>query len=650
MSSNGIIKELTIAQLFNSDRYIIPRYQRNYAWEEKEITQLIQDILDFALDKEKRKANYYIGTLVVYERSHNGNTYYETIDGQQRLTTLNLLISALKRNFVQIKKIKDFEFELNLAFDSRIKSTTTLETIANISTGQEVNYQDDIDYNPNITQGYNDAVKYLLKNLTNDSNRLQFFKYLTEKVIVFRVKVPHDTNLNHYFEIMNNRGEQLEKHEILKANMLEVIKDDDALKYTFNLIWEACSDMERYVQYGFSTSKGEKNERTFIFGDDWNTLQYENLQDLAQAIYSGIDDKDTDTDSLSIQEIINPAQKLNDGESNTPREAERFTSVVSFPNFLLHVLRILKFKEEDIPLDDKRLLDTFKKYVDRGADFVIEFGYALLKTRYLFDKYIIKRELLNEKEQWSLKQLKLKKENKKNNVSYVNTFGDEKDENGVNKKLTMRLAMFHVSAPTQIYKHWLNAALFHLYQNGKRKFSKYLSGLSKAFLFDRFLANEPLEYYDIIYKNKGIPQNSANEACWDLLNKGTQVENYVFNYLDFELWKNPKNTDSSFDFAFRSSVEHYYPRNPVANIDKMDEELCNNFGNLCLLSRSKNAKLTNHTPEAKKDYYKKAGIDSLKQEAMMNYSGEWNKQAIKDHAKEMIDILKGKSKEYSNRH
>lgn len=638
MSNNGDIKELTITDVFNSDKYVIPRYQRNYAWEEKEITQLIQDVLDFALDEDKSEANYYIGTLVVYERSHNGHTYYETIDGQQRLTTLNLLISAFKRNFHHIKNVKDFDFQLNLTFDSRVKSTNTLEAIANTGSGIEVHYQDGVDYNPNIKQGFNDAEKYLRKNLNDDSTALKLFSYLTQKVKVFRVKVPHDTNLNHYFEIMNNRGEQLEKHEILKAKMLETLKKDDALKYTFNLIWEACSDMERYVQYGFPVPKNKDafNHRECVFGSDWNSLQYSELVSLAKELNSADRDSTQNNDSLSILDIINPSQRIQDGDNDSIREAERFTSVVTFPNFLLHVLRILT--KEDVPLDDKRLLDTFKKYIDTGAEFVMGFGYALLKARYLFDKYIIKREFLNEKEQWSLKLLKL---NEGKKVSYVNTFSEEESENGQNKELIMRLAMFHVSAPTQIYKHWLNAALFHVFYNEGQGYHEYLNSLGKAFLFDRFLSNEPLDYYDITYKNKGIPQRGQKDACWALLNKGTQVENFIFNYLDFELWKKQEYIDSSFEFAFRSSVEHYYPQNPVANIDRMEKELCDNFGNLCLLSSSKNSKLTNHTPEAKKDYYIKAGIDSLKQKAMMDYRGEWNEEAIKNHAKEMIDIIKG---------
>lgn len=68
--------------------------------------------------------------------------------------------------------------------------------------------------------------------------------------------MPEDTDLNHYFEIMNNRGEQLEKHEILKSKFLEIlneleVEERELALSVFNLIWEACSNMEKYIQYGF---------------------------------------------------------------------------------------------------------------------------------------------------------------------------------------------------------------------------------------------------------------------------------------------------------------------------------------------------------------------------------------------------------------
>ena len=96
---NKYLKELSIKKLIKSGNYIVPIYQRNYAWSEKEITQLIDDINDYCKEnkdkKENEKNNYYIGTLVVYKKDNIN----EIIDGQQRLTSLYILISVLKNNF-----------------------------------------------------------------------------------------------------------------------------------------------------------------------------------------------------------------------------------------------------------------------------------------------------------------------------------------------------------------------------------------------------------------------------------------------------------------------------------------------------------------------------------------------------------------------
>lgn len=79
------LKEQSIDEIYNGNQvtYEVPIYQRNYAWEDDEISALIQDVYDAFL---QGKNTYFIGTLVSY---HKGDQVYEVIDGQQRLTTIN---------------------------------------------------------------------------------------------------------------------------------------------------------------------------------------------------------------------------------------------------------------------------------------------------------------------------------------------------------------------------------------------------------------------------------------------------------------------------------------------------------------------------------------------------------------------------------
>jgi uncharacterized protein with ParB-like and HNH nuclease domain len=227
MSEDIPPQSLSIKKLLSEEGvdYIIPMYQRNFAWEEAEIAQLIQDVIDYIPENR----NYYIGTLVVFERSNAKATVYETIDGQQRLTTLSLLASYLKNR--KNKEDGDFTWykEPKMHFESRENS---YRTFASIFKGEDpLTGLGEKMVNSAIINGYQLIQKILPQKLKeNQRSCYEFAEYLFEKVKIMRVTVPGDTDLNHYFEIMNSRGEQLEKHEVLKSRMLEVLNkiDDDA--------------------------------------------------------------------------------------------------------------------------------------------------------------------------------------------------------------------------------------------------------------------------------------------------------------------------------------------------------------------------------------------------------------------------------------
>ena len=114
-----MVEELRIladSTIFDTtDHYVIPRYQRAYAWEDKEITQLIDDIN--GIDSSE---NYYIGSLVVARVKDKMETY-EVVDGQQRLTTLYLLLQYLVS-----EGALECEVGKTLTFDCRANSNFSL--------------------------------------------------------------------------------------------------------------------------------------------------------------------------------------------------------------------------------------------------------------------------------------------------------------------------------------------------------------------------------------------------------------------------------------------------------------------------------------------------------------------------------------------
>ena len=632
--SNNNIHTISIGELFDLGTYVIPIYQRNYAWGEAEVKQLIQDIADFSLAHPDK--NYFVGTLVVYERYEDGKTIYETIDGQQRLTTLNILFAVLHREYSG-QLTNKVNYQLNLKFDARKISSHSLAYVSKVE--QAISFDTGEEFNSNIQDAYEVAKKFLSNLFSGNDKKLQnFYNYLCKKVNILRVSVPKDTDLNHYFEIMNTRGEQLEKHEILKAKLMQILSADKKLSYAFNKVWEACSDMERYVQYGFNTS-----ERDAIFHKgNWNQLYVADFDKLAESI--DFKNESNNSTHLNLQEIVRHSGNFEHNSDHKEDAPERFTSIINFPNFLLHILRVQT--KEDISLDDKRLLEPFDEKlksfenVEEKIAFVKQFGFNLLKGKFLFDQFIIKREFAKEKDGWSLKSLKWYEGNK---VSYVNSF--EKEEE--NKQLLMLLSMFHVSAPTLIYKHWLNASLYFLFENHQdinaEKYLDWLEKLAQAYLYDRYLAvkDTEVDFFVIIYQNNAVGKNKSIDENqeWNNLNTGTGVENFIFNYLDYILFQEKADGYQEFEFSFRSSVEHYYPQNPISSDDKLDQAILDKFGNLCLISRSKNSTLGRYMPQAKKDHYVRVKPDSLKQKLMMN-ENNWEKEQIDSHTEDMIKKLK----------
>lgn len=113
------IAQLTVREFLSEGKYVIPIYQRNYDWGEREVLQLLEDISDYA--KNNNSQNYYIGSAVVFVRTVSGETYFETIDGQQRLTTLTILASLLKH----LNVASWFE-KPNLSYDHRKEADDTL--------------------------------------------------------------------------------------------------------------------------------------------------------------------------------------------------------------------------------------------------------------------------------------------------------------------------------------------------------------------------------------------------------------------------------------------------------------------------------------------------------------------------------------------
>lgn len=632
-----LVNELNIIGLenniFDTDmEYIIPLYQRAYAWEDKQLTQLVEDINDVA-----ENTNYYIGTLVV---SKQGNKY-EVVDGQQRLTSLYLLLNCLG---IDVKK--------TLTFACRERSNYSLEHIKELLEDKRDKFEVDR-LESSIVRGI-----HILKELLNKENfdRNSFIEKLG-RVIVYRIEVPENTDLNRYFEIMNTRGEQLEQHDILKATLMSYISDQRE-SAVFARIWDACSDMNGYVQMHFVSK--DNVVRKNIFGAEWNNMPSGEWDDYKRGVE--VDDEGAE---YKISDIIDINFKVDDNDGYLDDEVRvRFESVIDFPYFLLHTLKVLigckKIVHENSEkqiiqdlLDDKKLIDSFMnvmnhgmigthKIVDDKEQFAKDFAVCLLRTRFLFDKYIIKREYVNENTdgEWSLKSLFVSGQQSKKKPYYRNTkFTKSRERATTNDKRTktniMLQSALRVSYTSPKVMHWITQLLL------------WLSIGDCANIDDKNIVKYEDEIESIA---KSVVRENFFDVCKDgSFALGVNTPHIVFNYLDFLLWESDRKKYDDFVFEFRNSVEHWYPQNPSEGTFEQWKDGVNQFGNLCIIQRNVNSKFSNMSPEAKKSTFKdmigKGSIKLRKMSALTESQGGkvaslcWKEKVYKEHEIEMLNLL-----------
>ena len=678
-----ILKECSIKDIYygNSDTattYKIPIYQRNYAWERDEIFALIKDIHDsMVIDKPV----YYIGTLVTFKRDEN---VFEVIDGQQRLTTIYIILTAMGEKLGN-----------RLAYSSRKTSTQTITAMSKFEKNKEVKVSDfGEEYDLSIKNGYNFA-----KEALKDVNMDKFKEYFLNHVHIIHYRVPKDVDLNHYFEVMNSRGEQLEKHEIVKAKLSALLEKEDMKK--FCQIWEACSDMSFYVQQKLPNMYIQKElpNKKNVFGTDMSNFIPQSFEEL----YIESNHTDDKMTTKSIAELLNaPVKKeiaKGDCDSN-----DSFQPIIDFPNFLLIVLKITRMQEKgfnpsEFTLDDKELINEFDK-VKLTPEFVKQFAYNLLLAKYYLDNYMVHHINGEDKaieNPWKLQYYCKKGKGKSAYMTDLIDYDKSKQ-----RELVHLLSMFEVAFTAKQRKNYLFYCLLHLFNDwDEDNYLKFVRNLANKYFFDVYLdANKlnernqpkPNSFDETIIQNSklNVGLKDINRNFNGIYPQGSSnIPLFVFNYTDYRLWKKyadelrgnrakkGSKARSEFfialgcgdfgletfdDFYFsrtRKSLEHYYPQAKAGEDKPITPEEINCFGNFAMIGSDANSSGSNWNPTVKNECYldsksNQVSVASLKFRIMLQMcqdnkelkegdkrdSGfEWNADDMQKHLEKILSII-----------
>lgn len=250
-------EKLVVKDIFCDDYlFTIPNYQRPYSWEEEHCTQLLDDLHSFAFkgDDFNDLPPYFLGSAVIIKRPNVRNA--QIVDGQQRLTTLTILLSCL-RYVIEEKENKDTISDFIYQKGNKLKGTSATFRLKTRVRDQEFfnkiiqdekgipNYFE----KPEELSYANDAQAQMLSNakaLLDEFIKKKYSQedlehlatYIIQKCVIVVVASTDEEMAFRIFNVLNDRGKDLTIADILKSEILEKISEKEQDTYTEK--WEDC--------------------------------------------------------------------------------------------------------------------------------------------------------------------------------------------------------------------------------------------------------------------------------------------------------------------------------------------------------------------------------------------------------------------------
>ena len=244
-ANKGILKKIFSEEFW----FIVPEYQRPYVWQEENIQELIDDL--YYAFENKQNSEYFLGALVLKRTREKEFKEYEILDGQQRLTTLCMMMAVLRDlmkkpqyKWTLSQMIYQEENELlKVTSRNRIKYNTRDKVkdfvknyiIANGSTKKKdlINYHEDT----NISVSNMAKAISSMHNIFESKENLEAFAvFLLNNVLFIYVSTDNTEDAFRLFTILNDRGIPLSNADILKSINIGEVPEEDLDEYSKN--WE----------------------------------------------------------------------------------------------------------------------------------------------------------------------------------------------------------------------------------------------------------------------------------------------------------------------------------------------------------------------------------------------------------------------------
>ena len=254
VSSKITGKEYPLSKIFSSDfEYHIPGYQRPYSWTKEETGLLFDDLYNFF--QEEKSDNYFLGSIVLIKEEQK--RYAEVIDGQQRLTTLSILFSAMADAFGDSECKSDCKAYLC----EKGKALEGIEAKPRVFL-RDADHPFFYKYIQNVQLDAlvaldpvtldTEAKKHIRENCAllreklkdiflDDKQRLEFTQFLLTRCYLVVVSTPSQESAFRIFTVMNSRGLDLLPTDIIKSTVIGNLPKEKQQEYTEK--WEGLEEL-----------------------------------------------------------------------------------------------------------------------------------------------------------------------------------------------------------------------------------------------------------------------------------------------------------------------------------------------------------------------------------------------------------------------
>lgn len=374
--------------------FLIPEYQRPYSWTSEQIDTLFNDIWDFTCNEggSDREGTYFLGSIVSYE---NDKREQEIIDGQQRITSIFLLLRAIytKLNGVDektekakyfINKIEPLIWKThkltgkvdysNVLLNSKVISETENEILNSILETGKINEESEDNYSKNYSQIFKLIEE---KSVENALMIYEFIYALLNQVVILPITADSQETALTIFSTLNDRGLPLSDADIFKAKIYNHLKDKNE-KENFIEKWkeleedtqntsESIQQLFYYYMFYLRAEENDKNSTTpglrkYYSANKFKKLLEVNILDNLRKI-------------LNLWEVIADSKKTIENESWSKNKdiLKVLNILTSYPNefwkypvivyYLSHKNRT-NFEKNFLKFLRKLYVELLKKYIE----------------------------------------------------------------------------------------------------------------------------------------------------------------------------------------------------------------------------------------------------------------------------------------------